>query len=190
LTREELIALARETDPKLPDHLKECEDCRLAWELLSGFEVSGKTALPDPPRSWIDKAAAIARPQREAAKRIRVIASLIFDSWTEPSPVGVRGTAGSQHRRIEFESKGRVLDLRAEKSSSGWSFVAQLSGTSGKTSELTCGGQTIWPDQSGLFQWSSARPPRKITIVIENELVELPDLKWTKPKSKKRPEDS
>ena len=120
----------------------------------------------------------------------RLKAHLTFDSWLATQPIGVRGTGSTEHRRIEFESQGRVLDLRAERSKAGWVFVAQLSGVSGADNLLVCGRQTIWQDDNGFFQWTSARPPRKISVQIDTETIDLPDLKWTKPSSRKQRGDS
>lgn len=173
-----------------PDHLRECDDCRLAFELLSVFDTSGRSPLPKPPESWIKKAAAIADTDRAPSVLKRVKAQLTYDSWLTPRPVGVRGTCGTEHRRIEFKSQDRVLDLRAERSKEGWVFVAQLSGASGANILLVSGRQTVWPDDNNIFQWTSVRPPRKISIRIDNVEIDLPDLKWTKPSSKKQPGDS
>lgn len=190
LTREELIELARSPKATRPDHLIECNECRLSLDLLAFFDVSGNTPLPDPPESWIKKAGAIGHASRVPKNLKRVKARLIYDSWQTAQPVGVRGSISSDHRRIEFESQGRVLDLRAERSKEGWTFTAQLSGTPDSNNLLVCGSQTIWPDANGLFQWTSKRPPRKISVHIDNESVDLPEFKWTKPSSRKRPDDS
>lgn len=190
LTREELIALARRPRASHPDHLRECDDCRLAFELLTVFDTSGRSPLPKPSESWIKRAAAIADADRVPSVLKRLKARLTYDSWLTPQPVGVRGTSSTAYRRIEFESQGRILDLRAERNKEGWVFVAQLSGASGTNNILVCGRQTVWPDDNNLFQWTSVRPPRKISVRIDNELIDLPDLKWTKPSSRKQRGDS
>ena len=179
--------MARRPRASHSDHLRECNDCRLAFELLTVFNMSGRSPLPKPPESWIKRVAAIAQADRVPSVEKHLKAHLTYDSWLTPQPVGVRGTSSTDHRRIEFELQGRVLDLRAERSKEGWVFVAQLSGATGTNNVLLCGRQTIWPDDNSVFQWTSVRPPQKISVRIDSELIDLPDIKWTKPLSRKQP---
>jgi len=158
--------------------------------MLTAFATAGGAPLPSPPESWIRKAAAIGRREGLVSKLKRFTARLVYDSWLEPEPVGVRGTPSTDQRRLVFDFQGRVLDLRAEKSKDGWVFVSQLSGAPDAECAVRCGSGTYWPDDNGVCQWTSARPPRKISVRIDNEIVTFPDLKWKKPSSKKPRGDS
>jgi hypothetical protein len=157
---------------------------------MAAFDTSGRLPLPNPPESWVRKAAAIFEGHKKSSVLQRIKVRLTFDSWVVPCPVGVRGGGAEEHRRLRFEAHGRFFDLRAERSKQGWDFVAQLVGEPEKSITLKYGRQTVCPDRNGIFQWSSARPPRTISLQSENQLLELPDLKWTKPTRKKRRSDS
>ena len=86
----------------------------------------------------------------------------------------------TDHRRIEFDAADIHLSLRAERNNDGWALIAQVEGAEGEVAELKCGRHTHCPDENGLFQWVSKRPPRKMTLQINDKLIELPELKWTK----------
>ncbi len=178
LSRRELLKAAR-NEAVFP-HLDECAECREAAEMLREFLVAGNIPLENPPEGWVTKAAAIARKEPRARKK--GIAELIFDSWAAPKPVGVRGSDSLMDRRLRFESKELLFDLRAEKKKSGWSFVAQVHSLGGtdKHSRIQIGKNIIDHDAVGIFQWSSPRPPKKINLLVNDSIVEIPELIWRK----------
>jgi len=176
LSRKELLRAARKEQSY--KHLDECQECREACRLLSEFLVAGSLPLKNPPEAWVAKAVSIAgnKPIGIRSK----IAELIFDSWAAPHPVGVRGSETLEDRRLRFESKELLFDLRAEKKKSGWSFVAQVHGLSDRyeKSRIRIGKEIIEHDAVGVFQWSSHRPPRKIQLLVNDSIVEIPELVW------------
>jgi hypothetical protein len=151
--------------------------------LLRVYRVAGKLPLPDAPIGWIERAIAIASP-RNLKERVRtLVAELVFDSWSIPHAVGVRGGTAAADRRLRFEFQGMVFDMRSEQHEKGWEFVARISPVTDKLF-LEADKKKLTPDDSGVFQWSSARPPRKITLRTDDRVVALPELSWKKPHSK------
>jgi hypothetical protein len=178
LTRRELLKAARKEATY--KHLDECQECREAAEMLRQFLVAGNIPLQKPPGGWTEKAVAIAHAKPHARKK--KFAELVFDSWAVARPVGVRGSESLTDRRLRFESKELLFDLRAEKKKSGWSFIAQVHSLSEryKHSRIQIGKDIIDQDAVGIFQWSSPKPPKKIHLLINDSVVEIPELVWRK----------
>ena len=181
LSRQELIKAARTEDSSRFRHLDKCNECRDAVDLLRAFDVAGSRQLSSAPEALVEKALNIAAALRRKGKFAAKVASLIFDSWHEPLPVGVRGEAILTERRLRFEKDGIVFDLRAERHANKWSFVGMLAGDLPETHTvlLKVGGRKNRPDSTGVFHWESKRPPKSLMILL-NDLtaVTLPELSW------------
>ncbi|PWB72551.1 hypothetical protein C3F09_06515 [candidate division GN15 bacterium] len=155
--------------------------------MLVRFRVAGKLVLPEPPSAWVDLAHQIAAHQSVAASLRTALARLVFDSWALPEPVGVRGGAAIEQRRVRFESSPVTVDLRAEHLKSGWAFVAQVTGVEHGQARLNADRKVLALDEHGICQWSDPKPPKKLTVVTSTHSVELPELTWrTKPPRKPR----
>ena len=183
LTRPELIQAASTQGVTANRHLLDCPVCSDLVGLFRTFMVVGKLHLPDAPIGWIDKAAALATTATAADRIKTLVARLVFDSWAMAKPLGVRGESVESDRRIRFETDALRLDLRAEKQSQGWTFVAQIKGTSDSPIRIEADRQKLLPDSAGVYQWSGSRPPRKITLRSDEFVIELPELLWKKPQA-------
>lgn len=178
LTRKALIAAATGLRSRFASHLDVCSDCRKSVEMLAAFPVAGRLPLPSPPAAWVALAKSI--PQRPSGKPFleRLMATLTFDSWLSPVPSGVRGQGIAGERRACFKADSWIVDLRAEKRKDHWSMVAQLAGEPQTDTELMIGKRTFRSDSQGIFQWTSLKPPLKMTIRIGDKLIVLPELPW------------
>ncbi len=183
LTRQQIIEAARGQQVTSPDHLLECAECRGLVSLMSTYFVAGKLHLPDAPIGWVERAIGIAEKSAVAEQIKSFVARVIFDSWAMPQPVGVRGDSVESDRRIRFESEDVRFDLRAEKQTRGWAFVAQVKSQSDLPIQLEADKKKLLPDSAGLYQWSGTRPPRKITLRSDEFVIELPELTWKKPQA-------
>jgi hypothetical protein len=183
MTRKELLKAAGQKEATAA-HLQDCAECREAVALLRAFQMTGRPSLADPPRAWVERAAAI--PQ--GSWRTRIVARLqgviTFDSWLQPEPVGVRGAHTSDERRVCCEAGPYIIDLRAEKNPEGWRVVAQLTGEGSDAAELRSGSQVIAADHDAMFQWSSQRPPSSISVQVGESEIEFPKLSWKRPSKK------
>ena len=183
LTRQQLIKAARGQEVSGIAHLDACEDCRELVSLFRAFAVAGKLHFPSAPIGWIEKAAALGDKSRLADKAKALVARIIFDSWAMPQPIGVRGESVESDRRVRFEAGSIRFDLRAEKQTNGWAFVAQAKGETDSPIQLEADKKRLLPDNAGLYQWSGSRPPRKIILRSDEFVVELPELTWKKPQA-------
>ncbi|MBK7092257.1 MAG: hypothetical protein IPH59_11165 [bacterium] len=183
LTRQQLIKAARGQQVTVSGHLQECAECRELVSLLSNYLVAGKLHLPNAPTGWVERAIEIGSKSPLSEKIKSFVARIVFDSWAMPQPLGVRGESVESDRRIRFEHEGVRFDLRVEKQTKGWAFVAQIKGNIDSTIHLEADKKKLLPDSAGLYQWSGSRPPRKITLRSDEFVIELPELTWKKPQS-------
>lgn len=183
LTRQELLRAVTDGTSQFQDHLSDCEQCRSELALLRAFRVAGKLELPDPPEGWVVKAIELASVKQSLAQATkRLIATLTFDSWSLPAPAGVRGLAPLTQRRIRLEADGVTLEIRAEKKSGQWTFVAQANCSDTKSCSLLASTTHLQADQDGFFQWSSKTPPRSLILTAGPMVIEIPELTWKIPK--------
>lgn len=183
LTRSELFQAVHNQELTSNSHLAACPECAELVTLLSAYSVAGKLHLPDAPRGWVERAAALASGSSLLETVTRKLAEVVFDSWAVPLALGVRGESVESDRRIRFIADPIRFDLRAEKQRSGWAFVAQIKGHDQSTVTLEADKLKVAADASGVFQWSGKRPPRKITLRSEEFAIELPELSWKKKQS-------
>ncbi len=181
LTRKQLIAVATGSLTHYRDHLEICRDCRQAVELFKAFPVAGRLMLSEPPAGWVEFAKAIPRRTGLAAHLQTLRAIVTFDSWMSPALQGVRGPGITGERRACFKAGEWIVDLRAEKRRTYWSMVAQLAGSDRSRiveAILVAGKTTVVCDAHGVFQWTSIRPPMKLSLRAGGYLIELPGLPW------------
>lgn len=179
-TRDDLLKIIKNPQLKPKGHLAKCESCRQMLELLRRYSFVGQLPLNNAPEGWIRNAISIAEKPGLMEKAKGKLIELVFDSWLAPEPVGVRGAAAMEHRRLRFEKSSITFDLRAEKHKDGWQFIAAAGGTERQGRHLRVDKKDYFPDNSGIYQWSSVKPPRKIELIVDEQLFELPELKWKK----------
>jgi hypothetical protein len=179
--RKELLRAIQQGKLAAIDKSMLSEDDILLLELYARFPMADRQQLVDAPESVIKKAESIQSGEEESIASLA--ARLIFDSWAEPSLVGVRGSALVEERRVRFETGPYLLDLRAEKHTKGWHFIAEVSSSSVSSSgcKIVAGKQEIHENDAGLFEWSAAQPPRHLKLrTADDELIELPEISWRK----------
>lgn len=164
----------------------------LEYRLLSLFQFAGLALLAQAPKALLAKVNSL--PQATGARKLEQISSGIreifgavsFDSWVMPLPVGVRGSAGLDERRLRLEATGITFDLRAEKSPSGWDFVGRLSGPLAESEKFAAyiGSKKIESGGAEFYQWSSAYPPRRLVLQSHDTKITFPELSWKKPENK------
>lgn len=176
------MALAAGNLPEFHAHLDICPQCRAELTWLKKYPVAGRIALADPPEGWVEKAVSLAAPPQTVSEKLRkLVGTLVFDSWLLPLPVAARGLP-MEHRRLRFEAEHIQFDLRAERRAEGWSFVAQVTSPVGAVKVLRTGRKHLTPDANGVFQWTDRQPPRKVTLHIDDLVLELPQLTWKPPR--------
>lgn len=184
MTRKEILKAALADGDEFTGHLAECPQCREYVLMLRAFSASNRIPLPEAPKAWIERAVNLAQKEGIFKQAVRTLAELVFDSWTIPHPIGVRGEAASDNRRLRFESPHLTFDLHAERRGRNWVFVAQAIKAKTGVNAIRIGGKALMPDSSGIFQWSSKKPPQKISLVTGQEVIDLPKLLWKNPQTK------
>jgi hypothetical protein len=187
LTNKELRA-ARAGGPKslqsdLQEHLRVCEECSLALSFLKAFPVSGRLLLVDAPSYVISKAIQIPieRNKRSIARQIIDAATMLFDSWTTPVPVGVRSSVRSS-RRLRYSSPHCQLDLQTTRAQQGWDCTARIVSDVATSSDLLAirvDRQRYPVDHSGFVTWKSSRPPQMITVTQGTSVILRAEVVWS-----------
>lgn len=178
-----MIEAARAKTLKQNRHLESCAECQVAVRMLGLFPVQGLSPLPDAPPILVERAAGLAETATFLDNIKTVMLSLTFDSWDEPQLVGVRDQSTVSDRRFRFEAESIRLDVRAERGASRWAFVAQVTGPHLRPSQviLVAGRQEVQADSSGLFHWTSTRPPDAVKIRFDELIIVTPRLSWKSP---------
>lgn len=178
MTRQQLLTAGTVAEDQWPDHLRTCQVCQQALIMLQQFPLVGRLHLPEPPEAWVKKAKALAAPGAVTTLVTKLVGRLAFDSWLLPSPAGVRGGAATSDRRLRYEVDPVILDIRIERRGKIWSSVAQISGTGGKSVNLLINGRVIPLGTGGMAQQSGSQPPRHISLQVDDQTVELPEVSW------------
>jgi len=103
-----------------------CEQCRKAVALLDAVATTGREdARWEPPAAIVRLATAIM--PRPVAFRRRLLGRLVFDSFSQPLPVGVRSLR-RRSRQVMYRAGGYFVDLRvdAEQAPRRVSLVGQV----------------------------------------------------------------
>ena len=179
LTRQQLIRAAGKKTNEFEKHLAECPECRELVLFFRAFPVAGQIPLAEPPEAWTQKAVALVKSSEKAGVFGKLKARIVFDSWATPKPVGIRGVNG-----LRFECQDILFDLRAEKHKDSWLFIAQTASETSAEILLKLDKKTISPEPDGLYHWQTKRPPKKITLLADENEIELPELSWKKPRQK------
>ena len=185
--RQDLIRASKgiSTSATTDRHIAQCEDCRDFFEIYKRFPVSGLLPLTDAPSGWITKAAQIMTAGRLATAIKRLAATLSFDSWSQPALVGVRSVGSVSERRIRFETDGVLFDLRVEQEKQGYLMTARLTRQDepcpGFVVTHTAG--VVGADVDGYYEWTSPRPPKKISLKSNDVEIVLPEIVWNRPKT-------
>jgi hypothetical protein len=133
----------KELSGRIQRHLaSRCPVCQGAQEFVAHLtRVMRRDCQATPPESLVERARALFRfvPNAPAPEpsRYESLAKLIFDSYQEPAPAGVRGRF-SPHRHMVFDDRGLVVDLRleAEAGSNRQAITGQLQSLSIEARQL------------------------------------------------------
>lgn len=181
-TRKAMIAAARSARVSFEPHLKECAECRDLFELFRAFPLSGEIALSSAPSGWVARAASLAESKVRGVVQ-KLVAKLTFDSWTAAPALGIRGPESGK-RRLQFSAENLTFDLQAARKADKWQMTARVAATPDDTSavQLIVNKQNLFPDDQGYFVWTSSRPPSRLTIRRDKQVITVPTLTWSAPK--------
>src|SRR5581483_1187836 len=92
---------------------RECNSAFQIWRAVESFAVNESKYAP--PENVVRMVKLEFSLNEAVQPDDSVLASLMFDSTTEPLPVGVRGAAAVSTRQFVYEGEGLTIDLRFER---------------------------------------------------------------------------
>ena len=112
---------AQEVQGHLESSCPECKTASAVWGRIE--RLAAKESNYAPPESLVRLAKWQFVDKQPAEPEVWVLASMIFDSATQPLPMGLRsGSAGT--RQILYEAEGLTVDLRLERKPHSSTFSA------------------------------------------------------------------
>jgi hypothetical protein len=78
---------------EIESHLSVCDRCRRAAEVLGGLHKAARAEVEyEPPRDVLQRAIGVYQPPQpgNVTKLTRIVAQLVYDSFRDPVPVGIR----------------------------------------------------------------------------------------------------
>ncbi|MDH3891222.1 MAG: hypothetical protein OEV49_09070 [candidate division Zixibacteria bacterium] len=157
------------------------EDEKIFVELYREFPTAGLDRMVDAPAALVKRACEIPVSVPVHQRLRSLVANLVSDSWATPQVAGVRGTTEIDHRSLRFGAEAAIVMLRAEKQRGEWHFLVELSETDLPQSQwcLKVGSRTVERTETGLFEWSSKRPPKSVDLVCDDgSTIQLPEISW------------
>lgn len=179
-------------DAKTQSHLETCEQCRgdLEW-----FEWFGKFAANErqyEPPSWVlTNAKNVFRLRKPGLVKVakEIIARLVYDSFSEPLPVGVR-RHDIPSRQTLYETDNMHLDLKIELGDEKGQIIGQVVADKGKLEicglriELTQLGRVInESNTNALGEFVFDDLPKgnyELQIVLDDKMVKTPTVPLSK----------
>lgn len=161
-------------------HLKDCESCRVLFELLSKFWTNGAGELQQSSPSLLKQIESIPINSRKKSRTTVLKGHLVSDSWSQMANAQLRGVATDLTRRLLLEAGQIKLELTAESHLDTWEFAARVydQGRASAKFVIKIGGRKILMGPSGFFYWSSKRPPAKVRLLGESQIIEFEGLSW------------
>jgi hypothetical protein len=109
--------LTAEQKAMLQAHLDAgCSACKVElriWSWMSEFGRQELSAEPPPAAVRVVKSAAIPQDPGKARSRMREIAELVFDSYSQPQVIGIRSTAAAP-RQLLYRAGSVLIDMRLQ----------------------------------------------------------------------------
>jgi hypothetical protein len=146
----------------------ECETTRAVWVRIS--QSATRESDYAPPENLVRLVKLQFADQTLGQPDVGLIASLIFDSATQPLPMGLRSGAAST-RQIVYEAEGLTVDLRFERKphSSTFSAAGQVLDKDAPLSWLGNAAIVLWTDKGEMVTKTVANDYGEFQFEFENE---------------------
>lgn len=179
-SRQRMITAAETGVVGFHSHLKECESCRLLFELLSKFRTNGAQKLQQSSPSLLKLIEFIPTDSRRERRTAVVKGYIVSDSWSCMASAQLRDVATDLTRRLLLKAGPIKLELAAERHLDSWEFAARVYDRGKATAKfaIKIGGRKVLMGPSGFFYWSSRRPPSKVRLLGESHIIEFDGLLW------------
>jgi len=189
--RTEMIKAIKSSKIPFEKHLSECDNCRELFQLLTQFAVptsagpakgtdSQTDTITEPPANAVIRAGMI--PLLVKASRPRIVSSgyIEHDSWSGMPAMQARNSVSGMERQLQLVAGSVRVGLIAERTHSGWSFIARIYNKESVSSEyvIKVGRQRITSGQSSVYRWQMVRPPRRLVLVSTSGSISFEDVVW------------
>jgi len=161
-------------------HLAECESCRILFEILSIFPITGAEELTHSSESLLKRIEAIPFKYRERPSFPIGAGYIVSDSWSQVASAQLRDSAADVTRRLVLKAGQIDLQLSAERHLGRWEFAAR-GYDRGKASAqfvIKAGARRVQAGPLGFYCWSTKRPPGKIGLLQNSHTIEFEGLSW------------
>jgi len=161
-------------------HLKECEPCRILFELLSKFQDMDAGELHHSSPSLLKSIHSIPADTRKKQRAGTIRGHLVFDSWSDLAYAQLRDCTDDLTRRLILQTGPIKLEIAAERHQDTWEFTARVYDR-GKTSTkfvIKIGRRKIEIGPTGFFYWSSKRPPSTVRLLGISHTIRFDGLLW------------
>lgn len=161
-------------------HLSKCEPCRVLFELLSKFPLTGSTELPHSSPSLLKRIEAIPSLYKVEPSFPIVVGCIVSDSWSQMASAQLRDVATDVTRRLVLKAGQVKLELSAERHLGSWEFAARVydRGKASAQFVIKAGARKVQAGPLGFYCWSSKRPPAKIGLLQNSHVIEFEGLSW------------
>jgi hypothetical protein len=177
-------------EKQVREHLEACERCRteIRW-IQSIAELAGRELDYEPARRIVAAAENVFAPGRQPAETAdEVVADLVYDSFTEPLPMGIR-RQDLASRQAVYQTDHVQLDLKIELGDEKGLIVGQIftetgnPGVRGLKIEIIQGGRLVGKSTTNalgefIFQ-DLPRGDYELQVIVADTMVKLPPLQLT-----------
>jgi len=179
-SRQRILEAIRTGKVEFRSHLIECESCRLLFELLSRFPTTDTNELTHSSQSLLKRIETMPSRFREEPRYPVVAGYIVSDSWSQMAGAQLRDTAADATRRLVLRAGQIDLQLSAEHHQGSWEFAARVydRGKASTQFVIKIGARRIQAGSVGFYCWSSKRPPGKIGLLRNLDIVEFEGLLW------------
>lgn len=161
-------------------HLKQCENCRILYDLLVSHGAVDSQKLERPSRIAVHRSALIPklvqsrRPARDLPGRVE------FDSWAQLPAMQIREAPSDLERRLRLTASGYTLELVADRRGQGWEFVARVYDKERVCTEfiLQVGRLKLGTEAHDCYFWSANKPPQRLRLLSPALKIDFGEISW------------
>lgn len=179
--RTEMLKAIKSSTVPFEKHFDECASCRDLFQLLTEFTVPvDSNTIVEPSPNAVIRAGMIPALAKASRPRIVRTGHIEHDSWSGMSAMQARDSVSGMERQLQLVAGSVRVGLIAERTHSGWSFIARIYNKDSVSSEyvIKVGRQKITSGQSNVYRWQMVRPPRKLVLVSTTGSIAFEDVVW------------
>lgn len=161
-------------------HLKQCESCRILYDLLASHGAAASPKLERPSRAAVRQSALIPKLVQSRKPARAVPGRVEFDSWAQLPAMQIRQAPSDLERRLRLTAQGYTLELVADRKGRNWEFVARVYNKEQVCTEfiLQVGRLKLGPEAHDCYFWTAAKPPRRLQLLSPALKLDFGEISW------------